>query len=127
MARWDVFQRHIAACVVPMDDTDDHQDADPDREQPGPADSAQYWDWGPSVAHDTSVETPDSAAWAAIGGGPAFEEEVRAMTAFLDHTCQPDVCAVGKDTAIEYEPVRQYWESRRRIMVGTQWWFSYSV
>ena len=58
------------------------------------------------------------AAWAAIGRGPAFEE---------DHTCQPDVCAVGKDTAIEYEPVRQYWESRRRIMVGTQWWFSYSV
>ena len=123
MARWDVFQRHVAGCNIPMEDAHDNQDAVPDRERPGRADGAQYWDWGPSVEHSASVETPHAAAWAAIGGGPAFEEEVRAMTAFLDNTCRPIVRAVCKNTAIEYEPVKEYWDRRMRIMAGKKQWF----
>ena len=49
------------------------------------------------------------------------------MTAFLDNTCRPIVRAVCKNTAIEYEPVKEYWDRRMRIMVGTKKWFIFMV
>ena len=79
MARIDVYQKHVAHCEA--GEPQEHGDGgDIDLDEQGTHDDGQYWDWGPSTAHDKSVETPDAASWAGLGGDPAFEVEVAAMT-----------------------------------------------
>ena len=132
MARWDSFQRHMDTCRNVPDVGVGEQHAERDTSTDGAQESAQYWDWGPSANHSAIVETPDAASWPGIGGGPAFEEEVRTMMAFLEDTCQPIVSAVSITTAIDHEPVREYWERRMRMMSGAitdfyMWFKTFSV